>query len=37
MKNINNTFKQDIRTYGRQLDFKIKINNIGVDTDNLVI
>lgn len=34
MKNINNTFKQDIRTYGRQLDFKIKINNIGVDTDN---
>ena len=34
MKNIDNTFKEDIRTYGRQLDFKIKVNNIEVDIDN---
>lgn len=33
MRNIDNIFKEDIRTYGRQLDFKIKVNNIDVDTD----
>lgn len=34
MKNVTNTFKDDIRTYGRQLDFKIKINNLDTDIDN---
>ena len=34
MKNISNDFKIDIRTYGRQLDFKIKINNVEDDIDN---
>ena len=34
MKNIGDNFKIDIRTYGRQLDFKIKINNIIDDIDN---
>lgn len=33
MKNITNNFKTDIRTYGRQLDYKVKINNISVDVD----
>ena len=33
MKNVTNSFKGDIRTYGRQLDYKVKINNISVDTD----
>ncbi|MCI8481541.1 MAG: hypothetical protein HFJ27_00100 [Clostridia bacterium] len=34
MKNVSSDFKTDIRTYGRQLDFKIKVNNQNVDTDN---
>lgn len=34
MKNVSNDFKVDIRTYGRQLDFKIKVNNIEDDIDN---
>ena len=34
MNNINTKFKEDIRTYGRQLDFKIKINNELVNTDD---
>lgn len=34
MKNVSNTFKDDIRTYGRQLDFKIKVNDIDTDMDN---
>lgn len=34
MKNVTNTFKDDIRTYGRQLDFKIKVNNIEKDMDD---
>lgn len=34
MKSVDNIFKQDIRTYGRQLDFKIKINDIAVNEDN---
>lgn len=34
MKNVSNNFKIDIRTYGRQLDFKIKINNVEDDIDN---
>ncbi len=34
MKNVTNTFKDDIRTYGRQLDFKIKVNGIDTDMDN---
>lgn len=34
MKDINNTFKDDIRTYGRQLDFKIKINNEVANIDD---
>lgn len=34
MKNIDNIFKDDIRTYGRQLDFRIKINNEQKSTDD---
>lgn len=34
MKIVDNTFKQDIRTYGRQLNYNIKVNNIAVDIDN---
>lgn len=34
MKNISNNFKIDIRTYGRQLDFKIKVNNVEDNIDN---
>lgn len=34
MKNVTNTFKDDIRTYGRQLDFKIKVNDIETDMDD---
>lgn len=34
MKNITNSFKNNIRTYGRQLDFKIKLNNVIADTDD---
>ena len=34
MKNVSNDFKIDIRTYGRQLDFKIKIDNVEDDIDN---
>lgn len=34
MKTVVDNFKTDIRTYGRQLDFKIKLNNMDVDTDN---
>lgn len=34
MKNVTNTFKDDIRTYARQLDFKIKVNNIEKDMDD---
>lgn len=33
-KNVTNNFKSDIRTYGRQFDYKIKINNVEEDTDN---
>jgi len=34
MKNVTNSFKNDIRTYGRQLDFKIKINNVDANLDD---
>lgn len=34
MKNVTSDFKTDIRTHGRQLDFKIKVNNQNVDIDN---
>lgn len=34
MKNVTDNFKTDIRTYGRQLDFKIKLNNTDADIDN---
>lgn len=34
MRNVTDNFKQDIRTYGRQLDYKIKINKIEADTDD---
>ncbi len=33
MKNVTNSFKDDIRTYGRQFDYKVKINNNSVDID----
>lgn len=34
MKIVDNNFKNDIRTYGRQFDFKIKLNNKDEDLDN---
>ena len=34
MKNVIDNFKTDIRTYGRQFDFKIKIDSVDIDTDN---
>lgn len=34
MKNVTANFKNDIRTYGRQFDYKVKINNIDNDIDN---
>lgn len=33
MKNVTDNFKNDIRTYGRQFDFNLKVNNIEIDTD----
>ncbi len=33
MKNVTNSFKDNIRTYGRQLDYKVKINNNSIGTD----
>ena len=35
MKNVTNNFKEDIRTYGRQFDFKLKINDSDIDNDNI--
>ena len=35
MINVDDNFKIDIRTYGRQFDVKLKANNIDVDSDNL--
>ena len=35
MKNIPNIFKSDIRTYGRQLDVKMKVDNAQFDIDKL--
>lgn len=34
MKNVTNSFKENIRTYGRQFDFRIKLNDILSDEDN---
>lgn len=34
MKNVTSQFKEDIRTYGRQLNFKIKVNEVEEDLDN---
>lgn len=34
MKIVDNNFKDDIRTYGRQFDFKIKLDNKNEDIDN---
>lgn len=34
MKIVNNNFKDDIRTYGRQFNFKIKLNNKNEDINN---
>ena len=34
MRNVTSQFKEDIRTYGRQLDFKIKVNEVEEDLDN---
>lgn len=33
MKDITNQFKDDIRTYGRQFDFKFKVNKEDIDND----
>lgn len=35
MKNVTSNFKEDIRTYGRQIDCKIKINDENIDIDNI--
>lgn len=35
MRNVTDDFKIDLKTYGRQLDAKIKINNADFDSDNL--
>ena len=35
MRNVTDNFKIDLRTYGRQLDPKIKVNDENFDTDNL--
>ena len=35
MINVNDDFKIDIRTYGRQFDVKLKANNVDVSSDNL--
>lgn len=35
MKNVTNIFKDDIKTYGRQFDFKIKVNSNDIDNDNI--
>lgn len=35
MRNVTENFKIDIRTYGRQLDFKIKVNDADFNVNNL--
>ena len=35
MKNVTDNFKNDIRTYGRQFDFKFNVNNVEVNTDSI--
>lgn len=35
MKNVTNNFKNDIKTYGRQFKFEIKINNIDISEDDM--
>lgn len=35
MKNVTNNFKEDIKTYGRQFDFKLKVNDSDIDNDNI--
>ncbi len=35
MRNVVDDFKIDLRTYGRQLDAKVKVNDIDFDSDNL--
>lgn len=35
MINVNDNFKIDIRTYGRQFDVKLKANNNDISSDNL--
>lgn len=34
MKNVTDIFKIDLRTFGRQLDPKIKVNDVDFDADN---
>lgn len=34
MKNVVSQFKEDIRTFGRQFDYKVKINNTDIDSDD---
>lgn len=38
MKNVTNNFKEDIRTYGRQFDFELKVNDekYNIDTINYI-
>ena len=35
MKNVTSQFKENIRTFGRQFDFKVKIDNSDIDSDYL--
>lgn len=35
MKSVSNNFKTDIKTFGRQFDYKFKINNSTIDNDNI--
>ena len=35
MKNVTDNFKNDIRTYGRQFDFEVKINDVDVSEDDV--
>lgn len=34
-KNVTNNFKSNIKTFGRQLDYKIKVNNIDISSDDV--
>lgn len=35
MRNVSDNYKEDIVTYGRQFDFKISIDDVNIDNDNI--